>query len=172
MSATYEGFPELSIHAKETFTSALSQGKLQLRIMRILRNVNSRTFTFEDFGSPAVPGCTVIFEVGIADSGSFTSIDEGEEKKVLTALKLEPFGVMDFFFAIRYYKDYASSKKPLKFDYYITRFVFSEGMVEFQVFHERGPRYFSPKDMVTFLMGRINEASARRILKKIKQPRD
>jgi hypothetical protein len=91
---------------------------------------------------------------------------------VLTALRQEPFGVMDFFCAIRYYKNYASSKKPLKFDYYITRFIFDEGLVELQVFHERGPRYFSPKDVLTFLTERINETSARKILKRIKQLRD
>jgi hypothetical protein len=172
MSATYEGFPKQSIHAKETFTSALSQGKLQQRIIQVLRNVNSKTFTFEDFGNPSIPGCTVIFEAGIADANSFTSIGEDEAKKVLAALKQEPFGVMDFFCAIRYYKDYTSRKKPLKFDYYITRFIFGEGLVELQVFHERGPRYASPKDMITFLTDRINETSARKILKKIKQPRD
>jgi hypothetical protein len=128
--------------------------------------VNCRTFTFEDVGNPTIPGCTVIFEVGIADSNSFTFIDEDEMKKVLTILKQEPFGVMDFFCAIRYYKDYASNKKPLKFDYYIIRFVFSESIVELQVFHERGPRYFSPKDIVVFLMDRINETSARKVLKR------
>ncbi len=170
MSATYEGFPEQSIHAKEAFTFCLSPRKLEERLIEALRGVNSRTFTFEDFGNPTVPGCTVIFEVGIADSNSFTSIDENEEKKVFTTLKRATFGIMDFFFAIRYYKDFVSKKKPLKFDYYITRFIFSENVVELQVLHERGPRYFSPKDMVTFLMNRINETSARKILKKIKQP--
>jgi hypothetical protein len=131
--------------------------------------VNCRTFTFEDVGNPTIPGCTVIFEVGIADSNSFTFIDEDEMKKVLTILKQEPFGVMDFFCAIRYYKDYASNKKPLKFDYYIIRFVFSESIVELQVFHERGPRYFSPKDIVVFLMDRINETSARKVLKRTEE---
>jgi hypothetical protein len=133
--------------------------------MQVLRNVNCRTFTFEDVGNPTIPGCTVIFEVGIADYNSFTFIDEDEMEKVLTILKKEPFGVMDFFCAIRYYKDYASNKKPLRFDYYIARFVFGESIMEVQIFHERGPRYFSPKDVVVFLVDRINEKSARKILK-------
>jgi hypothetical protein len=137
--------------------------------MQVLRNVNCRTFSFEDVGNPTIPGCTVIFEVGIADSNSFTFIDEDEMKKVLTIVKQDPFGVMDFFCAIRYYKDYASNKKPLKFDYYIIRFVFSESIVELQVFHERGPRYFSPKDIVVFLMDRINETSARKVLKRTEE---
>ena len=166
MLTVYEGFPEQSIHAKETLTSTLSRGKLQQKLIEVLRNVNSRKFTFEDFGNPTIPGCTVIFEAGIAYSNSFTFIDEEEAKKVLAALKQKSFAVMDFFLVIRYYKDFASGKRPLKFDYYITRLVFGAD-VEFQVFHERGPRYFSPKDIVTFLMERINETSARKILKKI-----
>jgi hypothetical protein len=140
--------------------------------VQVLRTVNTKTFTFEDFGSPSVPGCTVIFEVGIADANNFTFVDEEEEKKILSTLRDEAFGVMDVFCAIRYYKDFAASKKPLKFDYYITRFVFGESVLELQVFHERGPRYVSPRDMVAFLMDRINETSTRRILKKIKQTTD
>lgn len=134
--------------------------------------MNTKTFTFEAFGSPSVPGCTVIFEAGIADANNFTYIDDEEEKKVSTTLRKKPFEVMDVFCVIRYYKDYVSCKKPLKFDYYITRFVFGEGDVELQVFHERGPRYVSPRDIVAFLVDRINETSTRRILKKIKQTTD
>jgi hypothetical protein len=134
--------------------------------------VNRSTFTFEEFGIPTIPGCTVIFEVGIADASSFTFVNEDEAKKVLAALKQEPFGIMDFFCAIRYYKDFASSRKPQKFDYYMARFVFGEAAVELQVFHERGPRYLSPKDMITFLVDRINETSTRKILKKIKQQKE
>ena len=144
-------------------------------MVETLRHVNNETFTFEDFGSPTIPGCTVIFEFGIADSNGFTFIDDEETKRVLKALKHKSFDVMDFFCAIRYYKNYTTSKKPQKFDYYLTRFIFSESAVELHVFHERGPRYFSPKDMLSFVMNRINEAPARRarkILERVQQPTD
>jgi hypothetical protein len=90
-------------------------------------------------------------------------------------LKQKLFGVMDFFCVIRYYKDYAFRKKPQKFDYYFARFVLSKSVVELHVVHERGPRYFSPKDMVTFLANRINGTSMgrpRKILKRFDQPTD
>ena len=167
MMAVYDHFPELKIHRKEFFTSAFPNKKLQQRLMQVFRNVNGKTFTFEEIGNPTVPGCTVIFELGIADVKSFSYIDEEEIKKVLTALKKEAFRVMDFFCAIRYYKDYSSQKKPLKFDYYMARFIFAEeNMLETQIFHERGPRYIPPKALVTFLLDRINETSAKVILKK------
>jgi hypothetical protein len=168
MIALYDHFPEQSIHEKENFTFALSNKKLQQKLMQVLKNVNCRAFTFEDIGNPTIPGCTVIFEVGIADSNSFTFIDEDEAKRVLTVLRNEAFRVMDFFCAIRYYKDYTSSKKPLRFDYYMLRFVFAEkSWLEIQVFHERGPRYISPKDLTAFLLKKINETSARGTLKQV-----
>src|SRR4030067_2408535 len=135
--------------------------------MQLFRNVNCKTFTFEEIGNPTVPGCTVIFELGIADAMSVSFIDEEETKKVLTALKKEAFRVMDFFCIIRYYKNYSSNKKPLKFDYYMVRFIFAEeNMLEIQIFHERGPRYIPPKALITFLLDRVNETSPRGILKE------
>jgi hypothetical protein len=169
MIAFYENFPEQHIHVKETFTSTLSNGKLQQKLIEVLASINCRTFTFEDVGNPTIPGCTLIFEVGIADSNSFTFIDDKEAIRVLAALKTEPFKVMDFFCAIRYYKDYTVNRKPLRFDYYMTRLVFGERLLEVNVFHERGPRYVSPNDLIAFFLKKINEGSARRILQR-KEP--
>ena len=91
-------------------------------------------------------------------------------KRVLMVLRNETFRVMDFFCAIRYYKDYTSNKKPLRFDYYMVRFRFAErGWLETQIFHERGPRYVSPNDLTVFLLKKVNEASARGILKQVKR---
>ncbi len=164
MIALYENFPEQHIHERETFTVTVSNGKLQQKLIKVLASINCKTFTFEDVGNPTIPGCTVIFEVGIADSNSFTFIGDKEVKRVFIALKTEPFKVMDFFCAIRYYKDYALSRKPLKFDYYLTRLAFGERLLEVHVFHERGPRYVSPKELIAFLLKKLNEASARKIL--------
>jgi hypothetical protein len=78
---------------------------------------------------------------------------------------------MDFFCAVRYYKCSAEKKTPLKFDYYMIRVIFGDS-VEIRVFHERGPRYISPEDIVTFLVNMTNEATARKILKKIEPVED
>jgi hypothetical protein len=74
--------------------------------------------------------------------------------------------VMDLFCAVRYYKNKTEKKAPLKFDYYMMRAVFGKDSMEMRVFHERGLRYISPEDIVTFLVNKINEASARKILKR------
>lgn len=167
MIALYEHFPELSVHERVNFTSILSNKKFQERLMQIFLTLNQKTFTFEEIDNPTIPNTTIIFEVGLADGNSFTFIDKDEVKKVLSILRKETFNLMDFLCAIRYYRDYTSHKKPLRFDYYLTRFNFGEKIIEFLVFHERGPRYFTPQDIVEFLKDRINETSTKRILKKI-----
>jgi hypothetical protein len=165
MLGIYDNFPA-NIHRIESFTTSLSSKKLQQRLISVLREINRRTFSFEEITYPIVPGCTIIFEVGLADAKSFNYLDEEEAKKILSALRKTPFRMMDFFCAIRYYKS-AGEKTPLKFDYYMLRAIFGKNAVEIQVFHERGPRYMSPEDIITFLVNKINETLRRRILKKI-----
>jgi hypothetical protein len=166
MLGFYDNFP-LSIHRIENFSTPFSNKKLQQRLIQVLGEINRRSFSFEEIAYPTVPECTVIFETGLAEAKSFNYIDEEEAKKVLNALRKSSFQTMDFFCAVRYYKGTADKKKPLKFDYYMLRVIFGKNAVEIRVFHERGPRYISPEDIVTFLVNMINEASKRKFLKKI-----
>ena len=165
MIGVYENFPE-NTHRIEILKSSFSDKKLQEKLVRTLREINRKSFGFEEIGHQALRKHTVILEVGIAEGGSFNYMDDEETKRVLNVLKKETFRVMDFFIAVRYYKDNGSKKQPLRFDYYMLRFVFGENnVVELRVFHERGPRHTSPEDVVTFLVNRANESSARKILK-------
>jgi hypothetical protein len=166
MLGFYENFP-VNIHRIEAFATPLSNKRLQRRLIQVLHDVNRRTFSFEEVACPTVPECTIIFEAGLADAGSFNYIDEEETQKVLNALRKAPFQTMDFFCAIRYYKGTAENKTPLKFDYYLMRLIFGKNAVEIQVFHERGPRYISPEDITTFLVNKVNKTSSRKTLKKI-----
>jgi hypothetical protein len=166
MLGFYENFPE-GIHRIESFTSAFSKKKLQQRLIKVLSEINRKTFSFEEIANPTVPACTIIFEVGLADAKNFNYIDDEETEKALNALKKEPFRFMDFFCAVRYYKAKAEKKTPLKFDYYLIRFAFGKDALEMRVFHERGPRYISPEDIVTFLVKGINKTSTKKILKPV-----
>jgi hypothetical protein len=165
MLGVYDNFP-VNIHRIESFSTNFSNKKLQQRLIRVWREINRRTFSFEEVAYPTVPNCTIIFEAGLAEAKSFNYIDEEEAKKALSALRKTPFRTIDFFCAVRYYKG-TTEKTPLKFDYYMLRTIFGKSAVEIQVFHERGPRYISPEDIVTFLVNMINETSRRKILKKI-----
>jgi len=166
MLGFYENFP-LNIHRIEAFDTSLSTKRLQRRLIQVLHDLNSRTFSFEEVACPTVPKCTIIFEAGLAEAKTFNYIDEEETQKVLSALRKAPFKIMDFFCAIRYYKGTAENKAPLKFDYYLIRLVFGKNSVKIQVFHERGPRYISPEDIIIFLVNETNKISSRRTLKRV-----
>lgn len=166
MLGFYENFP-MNIHRIEVFATSLSTKRLQQTLVQVLHNINRRKFSFEEITYPTVPDCIIIFEAGLADAENFNYIDEEETRRVITALKKATFQTMDFFCAIRYYKGNEENKTPLKFDYYLLRVVFARNSLEMQVFHERGPRYISPEDIVTFLVNEVNKNSSRKTLKRI-----
>lgn len=165
MLGFYENFP-LNIHRTELFSTSLSSINLQHKLVKVLHDINRREFSFEEVTCPTVPKCTIIFEAGIAEARTFNYIDEEEIKKVFTALKKAPFQTMDFFCAVRYYKGAQKNKMPLKFDYYMIRILFGKSSLEIQVFHERGPRYISPEDIIAFLVNEVNKTSTQRPLKR------
>jgi hypothetical protein len=170
MLGRYENFPE-NIHVTMSFTTRFTDQKLQRKIMATSREINRKSFSFEEIGIPIMHGCTLNFEVGIAEGKSFNYINDEETKRVLSVLKKQSFRVMDFFVAVRYHKAEDQKKTPLRFDYYMVRFVFSgNNYVELQVFHERGPRHIAPADVIDLISREVNGASTRKILNKVQLP--
>lgn len=167
MLGLYENFPG-SVHRIENYSSALSRMKLQQRLIRVIGDINRKTFSFEEIAIPTVPDCMIIFEFGVADAKSFNYIDDEEMRRTLNALKRKPFDVMDFFCAIRYYRVKAEHKTPLKFDYYMVRFEFNREAVSLQVFHERGPRYISPEDIISFISTAVNQTTRKKTLRTVR----
>jgi hypothetical protein len=169
MLGLYENFPQ-NIHRTETFTSPLSRRKLQQKITQVFQEVNRKNLSFEEVGNPTIPNGTVIFEFGIADAEDFCYLNEEEAQRLQTALDVAPLQVMDWFCAIRYYKNSQEKKAPLKFDYYMLRMGFGEkGVMEVLVFHEKGPRYISPEDLVAFIERKVNQGASRKLLKRKEQ---
>jgi hypothetical protein len=103
----------------------------------------------------------------LADAENFNYIDEEEVKKALNLLAKKHLDTMDFFCAIRYYKGKAEGKRALKFDYYLIRTLYNRDIFEIQVYHKKGLRYLSPEDLTLFIFNKINEASKRKVLKKV-----
>jgi hypothetical protein len=150
----------------ETYKTTLPTKKLQQKILQLLCKINGKEFSFEETANPTIPECKIIFEFGIADAESFNYIDEEELKKAQALLRKENLTTIDFFCAIRYYKNHAEKKTPLKFDYYLLRTLTDQNTFEIQVFHKRGPRYLSPEDLTLFIVNKTNESSNRKILNK------
>lgn len=129
--------------------------------------VNKKEFSFEDVSIPTVPDGKVIFEFGLADDEkfNFNYVDREEVKKALDSLSKAP-DTLDFFCVIRYYQVKGEKRQALKFDYYLLRTMYEKELFELQVFHQRGPRYLSPEELIWFVFNEINQASSRKILKK------
>lgn len=167
MLGLYENFPE-GIHKKALFATSLSNKRLQQTLTQILHKSNGESFSLEEVSDSSIPHCTTIFEFGIAEDLIFNYLDREEEKRVLKVIRKKPLSVMDLFCAIRYYKMRNNGKRPLKFDYYMLRLLFSnKNSMEIRVFHERGPRHVSPQDLVRFVVSKLNETFPRKRLKPI-----
>lgn len=164
MLGFYESFPE-NVHIIAYFKATASKMRTQQALTQTLHKLNNETFRLEDVANPSVPQCTVVLEFGIADEVNFNYLDEKETNKALKVINKKPFKIMDFFSAIRYYKTENRKKTPLKFDYYMLRFIFNKKSTEIQVFHERGPRHVSPEEIINFVVDKINEKFSRKILK-------
>jgi len=162
----YEKFP-VNLHLVESFVSALASRQLQQRLIQVFYETNRKEFSFEEVANPTIPGCKVIFEFGFADAEGFSYIDQEEEKKVRYLLGKENLRTVDFLCGIRYYRQSGDKKSALRFDYYLIRTVFNRDMVEFQIHHERGPRYITPEDLSSLIFSKVNEASNKKALKRL-----
>lgn len=168
MFGVYDNFPP-NIHLIETYNSALSKKASQECIIQTIQQINRKNLTFEEIGSPTIPNSTVILEIGIADGHSFTFMDKEETQKILNLIENQSFNIMDFFCVNRYYKNTSPKRTALKFDYYMIRVIFGkERLIEFQLFHEHGPRYLSPQDLLSFIVRKAHSGSSKKILKLIK----
>lgn len=136
----------------------------------MLGKVNGKDLKLEDVADPSVPQCTAIFEFGIAEANSFTYLDATEVDKVLKIINKKPLQVIDIYCAVRYYKWQNGKKAPLKFDYYMVRFLFDKKLLEILVFHERGLRYIAPDDVVNFMTNKINEEFSKKVVKPPTKP--
>ena len=162
----HDNFP-INVHLVEGFKATVSAKRLQEKLLRTLHELNRGKFTFEEVANPTVPRGTVLFEFGLAKDGGFSYLNEEELKVSLAFLNRERLEVLDFFCSIRYYKSNGDKKTPLKFDYFFFRTVFGKELLEVQVYHERGPRYVSPADLVGFIVNKLNMMQSKKVLKAV-----
>lgn len=161
---TYENFPE-NLHTIARITMLASNKKTQQTLIKTFQKLNTETFSLDAVTDPSIPNCTVKFEFGLAEANSFNYLDEEEAKKATAAVQKQPMQTMDFLCAICYYKNDKEKKTPLRFDYYLIRFVFREPQIELRLFHEKGPRHTMPEDLTNFIITKINENAAKKLLK-------
>ena len=166
MLGIYESFPQ-KVHATASFTISTSTRALQLTLMQALCKLNKQAPDLKDIADPSLSQCHIIFEFGFAEANDFIYLNDEETERLLKIINKEVFRCMDFLIVIRYYKSQAGKKQPLRFDYYLLRFVFSKKSVVLSVFHERGPMRVRPEELVNLIFGSVNTDFSKRIVKPL-----
>jgi hypothetical protein len=165
MLGLYENFPA-TIHKTAHFNTLSSNKKLQQRLTEALQKLNTETLSLETVTDPSIPKGTVNFEFGIAEANNFNYLDSEEAITLVKTINKSPLEIMDFFCVAQYHKPQKEKATRLRFDYYMLRFTFHEGSMDTVVFHERGPRYMSPEDIVNLIVNRVNQGSLKKMLKE------
>lgn len=103
----------------------------------------------------------VIFEFGVAENLTFHYIDSDTLNTLLKAIREGKIRILDFICIIRYYaqgKDTLKEgrRKPLRFDYYLLRFIFNDEKLEIRVFHVKGPQRMLADEVTEFLVNHIS----------------
>jgi len=166
MFGLYRNFP-VYVHGAKRFAFTVSRRRMQQAIIQVLHSLNGEHLSLDSIANPSIPGCTVIFEFGIAEGETFNYLDKDETRKALEIVGETPLEVMDFFCAVRYYRRRENGNRPLKFDYYMLRLVFSANTMEMQVFHERGPRHISPEDLINLIVNKVNGLFPKKVFRAV-----
>ncbi len=163
MLGVFDGFPE-NVDETAHFEVRVTSKELQLTLMKTLFKLNSENVDLETITYPIMHQCSIGFEFGIADGNVFNYIEVNKMNELMKSIKERPFQITDFLCAIRYHKTQGERRAPLRFDYYMLRFVFDEESTSIRVFHEKGPGYISRKDIAMLMMRRVNETSQEQIM--------
>jgi len=155
MEGVYENFPDLH-HGAALFSSQTSPQTLQRLLICLFYRMNRGEEPLETpmFTSQ---GIQLIPEIGIAEGLTFTFLDEEEKKRWLDNVKKEAFKILDFIWIAKYYVSEKGKNKPLKFDYYMLRFIFRSEAIELRVHHERGTRRLPIEDLIRLISEKINQ---------------
>ncbi len=164
MLGRYENFPE-NVHGVAFFEYQDSAKEVQKAILCTFHCLNQETFDLGAVTPYLKQNCEVGFEFGVADGVDFNFLDQKELDRCLKSVDETEVETLDFFFSVCYHRVRDGSKRlPLRFDYYVLRFLFQEGGLELRIRHERGTQRVPLDDLTDFLVKQINIELSRRQL--------
>jgi len=156
----YENFPEMR-HAIVRFTNQIPTTELQQILIKVLHRLNTTQRGLKFSSVKSVQNCNVRFDLGIADGLAFNYLDQEVMKLSLDSVSKAAHSILDVICIVRYYKKIGGRRyRPLRFDYYMMRFRFSEEGGNIGVYHEKGPRRFQIDDLVALIVRRVNKELA------------
>lgn len=167
MLGLYENFPRV-VHYAARFACGSSLKRVQRAIIDALHGLNQESYPLNSV-SPSNPSdCTVSFEFGVAEGFTFNYLDREERKRLRGVIGKNPVPVLDFLCVIRYHVLKGGRTVPLRFDYQLLRFAFTEGGFVLQLFHERGTRRVPLEELASFIVERISKVATRGKLRPLK----
>lgn len=156
MLGRYDNFPE-DVHSIAFLVNQAPAKSSQQSMLRAFYRLNNQTFGIGALTPYLKQDCEVGFEFGVADGVDFIFLDQNELEHYLTAVNENELKVLDFFFVVRYHTAKKGNKKvPLRFDYHVIRFVFTEEQTELRVRHEKGPQRVPLCELIDFVVDQIN----------------
>lgn len=168
MLGRYENFPK-NIHGIARSTCEASPKKVQRAIVSAFFQLNQERFRLKEIAYSHLAGCEVDFEFGVGEDNAFTFLDNNELAILETEIAGKTLLFLDFLCVLQYHTVVETGKRaPLKFDYYLLRFVFGRNYMEFLVSHERGPQRVHTEDLIGFLAKRVKNEMANRFLVTLK----
>ena len=163
----YENFPE-NVHSTNRFTHEnIAVTALQQTILQALHKINGENCGLTDVTLFPSQECQVSFEIGVAEGITFNYVDSRELERIEKNIGESELPLLDFLCVVRYHVVKQRKRAALKFDYYLVRFRFQGETLELKVFHERGPRRTSPRELLNFLVKRVNRALQRSRLRPL-----
>ena len=164
MLGRYENFPK-NVHAVASFHHQVSAKDIQEAILCASYQLNHEICDLGTMMPYVTQKCEVSFEFGVAEGFDFNFLDQKEVEKYLKFTAESELQTLDFFIVIRYHIVKEDGKRvPLRFDYYVIRFVFKESGLDMQIRHEKGTQRVTPNDLTAFITEKINgELSLRQI---------
>ena len=164
MLGRYENFPE-NVHAIASFHHQVSAKDVQEAILCAFYQLNHEICDLGSMMPYVTQKCEVGFEFGVAEGFDFNFLDQKEVNEYLKFIAESELQALDFFVVIRYHIFKEDGKRvPLRFDYYVIRFIFKESELEMRIRHEKGTQRVTPNDWTAFITEKINgELSLRQL---------
>ena len=156
MFGIYNNFPQ-KMHKNIFFQSKNSRIENQKALFKAIYDLNSCELDLKEISPFMKANYLVSFEFGVADGNYFNYLTQIEFERCIRKIVNYEIDTLDFFFVTRYHDIKDSFKRvPLRFDYFVIRFVFFETNFESMIRHEKGIRRISFEDLICFLIEQVN----------------
>lgn len=126
---------------------------VQRALLNTLHKLNGQKTKNDLFSSFVGSDVEVILEIGVANGFSFDYLNMETLTTLLKAADERGFRILDFICIVRYYRFRDNKRVPLRFDFFLLRFLFNgRGELKVKVFHERGLQRIPAEYLVKFLL--------------------